>query len=73
MRISGLMKEYMVSSQFKTMYLPIACIYFIQTDLHFTAPDKPGHFRYNVVLRSDSYLDLFFSQDIKVRSFSLPL
>lgn len=38
----------------------------MQTDLQFAAPDKPGLYRYSVVLRSDSYLDLSFSQDIKV-------
>lgn len=36
------------------------------TELQFAAPDRPGQYRYSVVLRSDSYLDLSFSQDIKL-------
>lgn len=40
---------------------------FLQTDLQFAAPDRPGLYHYSVVLRSDSYLDLSFSQDIKVQ------
>ncbi len=38
-----------------------------QTDLRFQAPDKPASLRYTVVLTSDSYIDLSFQQELKVR------
>jgi len=39
----------------------------LQVDLHFTAPDRTGVFHYVVYLTSDSYLDLSFQKDLRVR------
>ena len=39
----------------------------LQVDLHFTAPERTGVFHYVVYLTSDSYLDLSFQKDLRVR------
>jgi translocation protein SEC63 len=37
-----------------------------EVELKFTAPSKPGHYSFFVVVRSDSYLGLDLQEDIKL-------
>ena len=37
-----------------------------EVELKFTAPGKPGHYGFTVVVRSDSYLGLDLLEDIKL-------
>ena len=37
-----------------------------EVELKFTAPGKPGHYGFSVVIRSDSYLGLDHVDDIKL-------
>lgn len=44
----------------------INCV-FIQIQLKVSAPHKPGIYQYQVILRSDSYIDFDLFRPIKVR------
>lgn len=56
-----------VSVSFAALDSSLVSLSLLQVDLHFTAPERTGVFHYVVYLTSDSYLDLSFQKDLRVR------